>query len=105
MTRPTNLYQMFDTEAQSVAGPIIIEKRDAPAIRAFHAVLANKTTLPGQYPQHFELRYLGTQDEETSRLDAAVVPQTIATGTAWQTQLGITPDEVRQWPPKETGNA
>lgn len=84
--RLTNLYQMYDTLAQSVAGPIIIEKRDAPAIRAFHSVLANKDTLPGQYPDNFELRHVGVQDEETAQL-TVVNPATIATGSAWAEQL------------------
>lgn len=83
----TYLYQMYDTLAQSVAGPIIIEKRDAPAIRAFHSVLAQgHKTLPGQYPSNFELRMIGSQDEDTAQL-TALTPATIATGSAWVEQL------------------
>lgn len=94
--RLTNLYQMYDNEAQAVAGPIIIEKRDAPAIRAFHGVLGNDKTLPGQYPEHFELRLIGQQDEETGHLhlhsscpncgqtgEQEIASGTIATGKAW----------------------
>lgn len=87
--RLANLYQMYDNLAQSVAGPIIIEKRDAPAIRAFHGVLANKDTLPGQYPDNFELRHIGVQDEETAQL-TVMQPQTIATGTQWRTERETT---------------
>lgn len=86
--RLTNLYQMYDTEAQSVAGPIIIEKRDAPAIRAFYAVLRNADTLPGKYPEHFELQIVGQQDEETGKITAGVVG-VIATGKAWLEQEKI----------------
>lgn len=85
---------MFDTEAQSVAGPILIEKRPAPAIRAFHSVLANDKTMPGQYPQHFELRYVGDQDEDTGQI-TATRPETIATGIAW---LQATADRVTDSP-------
>lgn len=76
---------MYDTEAESVAGPIIIEKRDAPAIRAFYAVLANTETLPGKYPEHFQLRHVGTQDEETAEITGRP-PTNVATGTAWLQQ-------------------
>jgi len=76
------MYQMYDTTAGAVAGPVILEKRDGPAIRMFHTVLANPQTLPGQYPEQFNLLLIGKQDEET----AAIVPQTpaiIATGRSW----------------------
>lgn len=76
------LYQLYDIEAQSPIGPIITEKRDAPAIRMFHDILNNKDTLPGKYPQHFELRHLADQDDETSAL-TAFIPRAIATGAAW----------------------
>lgn len=87
--RLTNLYQMYDLEAQAVAGPIIIEKRDAPAIRAFYSVLQNADTLPGKYPEHFELRKIGEQDEETAQLTTHK-PDCIATGRAWLEQQKIT---------------
>lgn len=83
----TRLYQMYDLTAQATSGPIISEKRDGPAIRAFSAVLANKETLPGQYPDQFELRLVGIQDEETGQIDAGI-PYTVATGRQWnETQL------------------
>lgn len=84
--RLTNLYQMYDNEAEAVAGPLISEKRDAPAIRMFHSVLANDKTLPGQYPEHFELRKVGEQDEETAQLTATTPPHIVATGAAWLEQ-------------------
>lgn len=80
----TRLYQMYDLLAEAGAGPILSEKRDGPAIRAFNSVLENKNTLPGQYPDHFELRFLGEQDDQTSFINALIVPQTIATGRAWK---------------------
>lgn len=87
--RLTNLYQMYDTEAKCVAGPILIEKRDAAAIRAFYGVLSNAETLPGKYPEHFELQIIGEQDEETGKINAGVVG-IVATGKAWLEQQRIT---------------
>lgn len=77
------LYQVYDREAQAGLGIIMSDRRDAPVIRTFNAVLANKETLPGQYPDHFELRLLGTQDEQTSIIEGLNPPQIIATGAAW----------------------
>lgn len=79
----TRLYQLYDLTAQAVAGPIMSEKKDGPAIRAFTTVLADKNTMPGRYPEQFELRLIGTQDEESSQINA-LMPQTIATGAAWK---------------------
>lgn len=84
--RLTFLYQMYDMEAEATHAPIITEYRDAPAIRAFTAVLANKNTLPGQHPINFVLRKIGAQDEETGIIDGLKNPLTIATGAAWLAQ-------------------
>lgn len=79
----TRLYQIYDLTAQAAAGPIMAFRIDAAAIRAFNAVLVNKETLPGQYPDQFELRLLGEQDDQSSNIEPKVPPQIIATGSAW----------------------
>lgn len=79
----TRLYQLYDKTAGMVTGPIITEKKDGPAIRAFHAVLADNRTLPGRYPDQFQLHYLGEQDEETGSIDPGTGAQIVATGDAW----------------------
>lgn len=78
----TNLYQIYDTCAECAAGPIMSQKKEAPALRDFHAVLGMDNTMPGRYPEQFELRYLGFQDETTGHIDACL-PQIVATGRAW----------------------
>lgn len=88
----TRLYQMYDLTAQAAAGPIILERRDGPAIRSFTAVLADKTTTPGQYPDQFELRLLGEQNDETSMIDPCI-PQAIITGSAIVADMRQAPDE------------
>lgn len=93
----TRLYQLYDLTAQAVAGPIVSEKKDAPAIRAFTTVLEDKNTMPGRYPEQFELRLIGTQDEETSQINA-LVPQTIATGAAWKEAQNHRKPEMATWP-------
>lgn len=78
----TNLYSLYDKEAETVVGPIVAERRHAPAIRIFTELLNDAKTLPGQYPQHFELRHIGEQDTDTAHLTACV-PITIASGQEW----------------------
>jgi len=74
---------MYDTTAGAVAGPILAEKKPGPAIRMFHGVLAQKDTLPGQYPEQFHLLQVGTQDEESATI-TTTTPEVIATGSAWK---------------------
>lgn len=81
--RLTNLYQVYDKEAHATAGAIFPEKRDAPAIRAFYELFTQKNTMPGKYPEHFELRHVGVQDEETGQITAESPPSKITDGTAW----------------------
>lgn len=76
------LYQLYDLVAENAAGPIMSEKRDGPAIRAFTAVLADPKTLPGQYPDHFALLFLGEQDDQSSEI-TAIKPIPVLTGAAW----------------------
>lgn len=80
--RLTNLYQIYDIEAQKTAGAIFPEYRDAPAIRAFHQLFQQKHTLPADYPEHFVLQQVGTQDEETG-LITPIAPTIIAKGETW----------------------
>lgn len=82
----TNLYQIYDLKAEAAAGPILGAQRDGPAIRIFYQVLADAKTLPGQYPEDFELRKLGTQDEQTLFIDSILPAQTVATGRLWLEQ-------------------
>lgn len=81
--RLTKLYQVFDVVAQMVSGPIFLEKRDAPAIRAFYGIFNHKGTLPADYPENFELRCVGVQDEETGQVTAECPPTMVASGTTW----------------------
>lgn len=77
------LYQLYDTEAQMAGGPIMAVPRANPAIREFHTVLADQNTQPGRYPEHFELRYLGNQNEETGEITPQSPPTVVATGIQW----------------------
>lgn len=84
MPRLTQLYQLFDTTAQCVAGPIILDKSQASVIRMFNALLGNKDILPGQYPEQFNLLFVGEQDDETGTITGtAQPPRIIATGSQW----------------------
>lgn len=80
--RETRLFQVYDTEARQAMGPIMAARIPAPIVREFKAILADKRTEPGKYPEHFELREIGTQDEETLRL-SPMDPTTIYSGKQW----------------------
>lgn len=77
------LYQLYDTNAGAVAGPIMAAQRPAPVVRAFHDLLKDTSTDPGKYPEDFIVRHLGEQDEETGIITAHAEPMVIATGSEW----------------------
>lgn len=82
----TNLYQIYDTKAEAVAGPIFIERRDGPAVRAFYTLLEDSTKekrQPGLYAEDYELRLIGHQNPETSQITGCI-PLTVTTGTIWR---------------------
>lgn len=95
--RLTNLYVIYDTEGETTSGLIIQSPKDRPAIRTFYTVLADKSTLPGLYPEQFELRWVGELDEETANLHG-IEPQTIATGKAWLAAQDRAGDRAIQFP-------
>lgn len=78
----TGLYQLYDTKAESVAGPIQTHRKEGSAVRAFHGVLEAAETMPNRYPEDFELRQVGEQDEETGEITPGL--KTITTGTVWK---------------------
>ena len=78
----TKLYTLLDTEA-GLTGPIMQHRREAPAIRDFHAILDMKETNPGRYPEQFTLVCIGEMDDETGQLSAYTPPEVVATGAEW----------------------
>ena len=81
----TNLYSLYDKEAETCVGPIVAEMRHAPAIRMFGELLSDQQTLPGRYPKQFQLMHVGTQDTDTAEI-TAIKPTVIATGVEWLQQ-------------------
>lgn len=83
----TGLYQVFDLVAEAAAGPILLMKKDGPAVRAFGDLLSEPNGgagHPATHPEDYELRYLGEQNDQTGELYPATPrPETITTGTAW----------------------
>jgi hypothetical protein len=77
------LFQIYDRTAAAGAGPILTERREAPAIRMFHELLGNKEITPGKYPDQFDLVCLGSQDEDTLVITPLNPPETVATGAEW----------------------
>lgn len=82
--RETNMYQIYDRTAAAAAGPIILEKRDGPALRSFNALLkSGKETLIGTYPTEYELYEIGKQNDETLVIEPTIPPRLVQTGAAW----------------------
>lgn len=83
----TGLYQVFDLVAEAAAGPILLMKKDGPAIRAFGDLLSTPDAGPGHpatHPEDYELRYLGEQNDQTGELfPSTPIPEVITTGKAW----------------------
>lgn len=78
-----NLYAVYDLKAESIVGGIIMERLDAPAIRAFHDALDPKSnSILSQHPADFELRSLGAIDDQGVVLGYDE-PATVATGAQW----------------------
>lgn len=85
------LYQLYDTKAGVVSGPILSANKPAPMVRSFNELLADKNTDPGKYPEDYQLLHVGEQDEETGIITPAEHgPATVATGTQWlEAQLRV----------------
>lgn len=76
------LFQMYDSNAMQVSGPLIKANRAEPVIRAFTDVLENKDTDPGRYPEDFSLLEVGEQNQDTGEI-IPCDPKTIYTGRVW----------------------
>lgn len=84
------LFQVRDLVADAVAGLIISEKSEAPAIRAFYSLLGNAQTQPGQFPADYVLIYLGSQDLASGCITPCPTgPAVVATGSSWLASRGV----------------
>lgn len=77
------LFQLYDTNAESVSGPLLAAANQAPYIREFKRLLGDPNSDPGRYPEDFELRELGTQDTATGAITALETPRTLYSGKQW----------------------
>jgi hypothetical protein len=74
---------LFDNVANCQAGPLITERAAAPAIRAFHDALSQQNTMPGRFPSNYDLKCVGTIDDETMELQPQTPVLTVARGQEW----------------------
>lgn len=79
------LYQVYDIKAECIIGPLMVERRDAPAIRSFTDALKDPQSL-GRHPDDYQLRYLADMNDAGFIVVPAGCPSVVMTGTAW-TQL------------------
>ena len=76
----TNLYVLYDDEAGTVVGPVFAEIRHAPAVRMFNELLADPNTLPGKYPEHFRILWVGVLETEQVLITPNERPETLHSG-------------------------
>lgn len=75
------MYQLRDVVSNCLVGPILLERNDAPAVRAFYAGLEDAKSQLSQYPQDYELMCLGEYDDEKGIGEAQFF--VIARGVEW----------------------
>lgn len=84
------LYAIRDTKAEQI-GPVMMFRRDEPAIRQFADILASRDNTVGAHPEDHELVHLGFIDDESGAIEVARAedgtlitprPQRIVTGAA-----------------------
>lgn len=87
--RTTNLYQIFDRNAETVVGPVLSFKGHGPAVRMFTDALKDEKTTLAQHPEDYDLIQIAQQNEETGEVifeDGGVWPKSILMGSAWLAQ-------------------
>jgi len=78
-----NIYTVYDLKSESIIGSLIMERLDAPAIRAFHDALDPKNqSILAAHPADFVLLCLGSLDD-SGVIVPATEPQQIASGAQW----------------------
>lgn len=79
----TNLYQVYDREAETTLGPIFPVNKDGAAIRQFNELLTDEKGAPGQHPKDFDLLCLGTHESETGVITPLDKPRIVTSGADW----------------------
>jgi len=82
------LYQIFDVVSCSVIGSIIQETSDAPAIRLFTDVLADKSSVLSAHPADYNLLCLG-ELFSSGQIVPLDNPETILTGKTWKEMTNV----------------
>lgn len=78
------MYSVYDTKAEGLVGGIIMERLDAPAIRAFHDALdAKSNSILSQHPEDFTLLCLGSIEDNGKIFLNHDGPTVVATGAQW----------------------
>jgi len=62
------LYQLFDTRAQVVTGPIIAARSPVIIMRSLAELLADKEAQPTKNPEDYVVLKLGEQDDQTGQI-------------------------------------
>lgn len=81
-----NIYCLYDTVARMIAGPLILERHEAPVIRMFHDLLKDPKASPSQHPSDYNVICLGSLDDDGDGYPL-IYPVTshtvVATGASW----------------------
>lgn len=75
--RPQNLYQVRDTKAQILIGPVVAGRNNVALVRELEDHVNDPKHTFGKNPNDYELLELGVQDEETGVIIGYEQPMTI----------------------------
>lgn len=68
------IYSIKDSQT-GIYNPPFYQHTHGEAERTVKGLLADPNALPAQYPEHFDLYYLGIFDDNTGKLEALDTPQ------------------------------
>jgi len=70
------LYSIRDAKGECYNTPFV-QKAEGEAIRTFHKLSQDKSSMPGQYPDDYDLYHLGDFDDQTGLVHALDTPKHI----------------------------
>lgn len=71
-----NMYSIRDAKGE-IYNPPFFKKTHGEAERDFHQLVKDDKSMPGQYPEDYDLFYIGKYDDQTGKTEGLQTPQHI----------------------------
>lgn len=68
------IFSIRDAKAE-MFNPPFFKKTHGEAERDFHQLCKDEKSMPAQYPEDYDLYYVGTYDDQTGKIDCLATPQ------------------------------